>query len=155
MTNFKAAQHHWWPKCVSRHWVDSDGKVGRIEPGGRVIRVPPHKLGSIGNGHHGKLSNKVGFNTTAWDFTFEQEFDNADEQFNDVISWLSSLKHASKVGNAVTDRFQAQPITDDLLRALTECVISLVICSPMNRDALAPYLNVLDFQCRTRIEMRR
>ena len=137
MTNLKSAQHHWWPRCVSRHWVDSDGKVGRIEPGGRVIRVPPHKLGSIGNGHHGKLSNKAGLNTTAWDFTFEQEFANADGRFTDVISWLSSLKHAPSVGNAVGDRFRAQPATDDLLRALTECVISLVIRSPMNRDAFA------------------
>ncbi len=137
MKDLKAAQHHWWPRCVSRHWVDADGKVGRIEPSGRVIRVPPHKLGSIGNGHHGKLSNKAGFDTTDWDFTFEQEFTNADGRFSEVISWLVSLKHAPIVGSDLRDRFRAQPATDDLLRALTECVISLVIRSPMNRDAFA------------------
>ncbi len=138
MAVLKAAQHHWWPRCVSRHWVHSDGKVGRIEPDGRVIRVPPHKLGAIGNGHHGKLSNQVGFDTTAWDFTFEQEFADADDSFPEVISWLCGLKHSPRLGCiAAGDRFQSQPATDEVLRTLTECVISLVVRSPMNRDAFA------------------
>ena len=137
MTKLKGEQHHWWPRCVSRYWADIHGTVGRIEPSGRIVPVLPRGLGSIGNGHHGKLSNKAGFNTTDWDFTFEQEFADADGRFTDVISWLNSLKHAPIVGDALRDRFRAQPATDDLLRALTECVISLVIRSPMNRDAFA------------------
>lgn len=137
MAKLKAEQHHWWPKCVSRHWAGTDGKVSRIEPDGRATRIPPHKLGSIGNGHHGKLSNSAGFSTTDWDFTFEQEFTNADNRFPEVISWLDSLKHLPLNKSSLEARFRAQRATDDQLRALTECAVSLVVRSPMNRDAFA------------------
>lgn len=111
--------------------------VGRVQPDGSVTRVASHRLGAIGDGHHAKLSSLRGFTTTAWDFTFEQDFDDADSRFPEVISWLENLPHSAAADRAGQSLFRAQAATDDQLRALTECVVSLVIRSPMNRETFA------------------
>lgn len=137
MTKLKSANHHWWPKCVSRQWEGEDGKVGRMKPDGTFRRIPSDQLGAIGNGHLGKFGDAGGCATTAWDFTFEQEFSNADSQFPDMISWLRSLKPLTTGEKAPQARFHAQAATDRQLRAVTECAVSLIVRSPMNRDAFA------------------
>jgi hypothetical protein len=128
----KSERHHWWPRCVSQFWVGPDGGTGWIKPDGSEKRIPPAQLGMIGNGHHIKLA-EPGIETP-WDSTFEPEFQKADDHFPSVIEWLESLNRAAAQGS-VTDRFLAQPATDDQLRMLTECVVSLAVRSPMNREA--------------------
>jgi hypothetical protein len=72
MPKLKSARHHWWPRCVSRLWADEDGTTGWIKTDGSVIRIPPDKLGMIGNGHHIKLGRNPG-EMTDWDSSFENE----------------------------------------------------------------------------------
>lgn len=127
---------------MSRHWADADGKTGRIQPDGSVVRVPPHRLGAIGNGHHVKFSNSPEI-FSSWDFTFEQQFAKADDGFPAVIAWLESLDRRMTVGSSLHDRFAAQPATNDQLCALTESIVSLVVRSPMNRDTFGAFADFL------------
>ncbi len=133
MPKLKSARHHWWPECVSSHWVASDAKTGWIRPDGTVIRVPPGQLGRIRNAHHIKLGDRGV--PTPWDRSFENEFNDADSWFPAVISWLSGLERRFLSGRRRQERFVSQSASDDELRRLTECIVSLAVRSPMNREA--------------------
>jgi len=139
VVTLKRQLHHWWPKCVSQHWEGDDGMIGRIQPDGRITRVAAHRLGSIADGHHGKVSNLPGSMTTSWDFSFEKDFDKADSHFPEVISWLESMKTDGAGRESSHTRFRSEDASDDQLRILTECVVSLIVRSPMSRDAFANF----------------
>src|SRR5260370_1394090 len=115
MSKLKSAQHHWWPECVSSHWVNADGKVGWLQPNGNVRFVPPHRLGRIGNAHLLKLGAPG--EITAWDTDFEHQFDKADNEFPSVISWLSALDRRVLTGTRPRARFIAQSTSDEQLSA--------------------------------------
>lgn len=134
MQKIKSAQHHWWPRCVSCHWADEEGKTGRIESNGSVKRLPPDKLGMIGNGHHIKFGNKLG-EQTELDTSFENEFDKADNHFPTVIKWLKQFEQNLIKAPTVCNGFTPQTASDNEIRMLTECVVSLAVRSPMNRQA--------------------
>ena len=134
MPNLKSARHHWWPECVSRYWATEDGTTGWIKPDGQCLRVRPKQLGQIGNGHHIKPSRNFS-HSTRWDTSFECEFDTADNSFPEIISWLKNLNYDFKPSQKLCDRFLEQSAGDDVLRKLTECVVSLAVRSPMNRAA--------------------
>lgn len=134
MPKLKTERHHWWPRSVSRLWAAEDGCTAWIKPDGSEIRVPPDKLGMIGNGHHIKLGDAPG-STTPWDSSFEDEFDVADSNFPSVISWLESLDRKPISNEDLRQRFVPQAATDEQLCALTECIVSLAVRSPLNREA--------------------
>jgi len=134
MAKLKSQRHHWWPRCVSAQWAAEDGTVGWLKPDGSSIRVPAKELGVIGNAHHIKLGRIPG-DSTALDTSFENAFDVADTNFPSVISWLESLRHEFVPGPELRDRFLAEFAPVDKLRLLTECVVSLAVRSPMNREA--------------------
>ncbi len=134
MSNLKSEKHHWWPECVSSHWAAEDGTTGWIKPDGSCIRVPPKKLGLIRNGHHIKLGRNPG-DSTHWDSSFEREFDAADSNFPQIISWLNSLNRDYKPSQKLRDRFLEESADDAALRKLTECVVSLAVRGPLNREA--------------------
>lgn len=134
MPKLKSARHHWWPRCVSTRWAAEDGTTGWIKPDGSSVRVPPHKLGLIGNAHNIKLGRHPS-DSTHWDTSFEKEFDKADSNFPSVISWLESLSYEFMPHSELRSRFLAQPADDNQLRLLTECVVSLAVRGPMNREA--------------------
>lgn len=134
MPKLKTERHHWWPRCVSRFWAAEDGFTTWIKPDGSEIRVPPDKLGMIGNGHHIKLGDASG-SPTPWDSSFEDEFDIADSNFPSVISWLESLNRKLTSNGDLRQRFVPQAATDEQLCALTECIVSLAVRSPLNREA--------------------
>jgi len=134
MAKLKSAKHHWWPECVSAHWVAEDGKTGWLKPDGAVLRVPPKNLGVIGNAHHIKFSSKPG-ETSPFDSCFESEYDVADNCFPEVISWLKSLDRKYLPDLDLSARFVPHDYTSDRLIALTECAVSLAVRSPRNREA--------------------
>src|SRR5690348_5567104 len=134
MPNLKSERHHWWPRCVSRHSAANDGTTGWIKPDGSEKRVPPDKLGLIGNGHHIKLGRTPG-QSTGWDTSFEDEFDIADGSFPALIAWLEGLERRPVAGQDFRPRFVPQAASDDQLRTVTECVVSLAVRGPMNREA--------------------
>ncbi|MCB2252212.1 hypothetical protein KTQ74_09915 [Pseudomonas chlororaphis] len=133
MQKLKSERHHWWPKCVSKHWANQDGFAHLMTPDGVSRRVPPAKLGMIGNGHHIKLS-KDPADGSPWDTSFEAEFDIADHNFPGIISWLSGLSKFECFTRPPMLRFAAQDCTNDQLTMLTECVVSLAVRSPGSRE---------------------
>lgn len=134
MQKLKSARHHWWPQCVSSHWAADDGTVGWLKPDGTCLRLPPKQLGVINSGHHIKLGHREGV-VTSWDTSFESEFDRADTNFPLIISWLEALNHDLPTAEQVAGRFIPHSATDEQLRLLTECVVSLAVRGPMNREA--------------------
>jgi len=134
MSSLKSERHHWWPRCVSRHWAASDGTTGWIRPDGSEKRIPSDKLGVIGNGHHIRLGRASG-QSTLFDQSFEDEFDIADNNFPSVIEWLEGLERREIAGDDLRSRFIPQEASDSQLRLLTECVVSLAVRGPMNREA--------------------
>lgn len=134
MAILKSERHHWWPVCVSRHWAGDDGKTGWLKPDGSAKRLPPSRLGVIGNGHHIKL----GYNgeDSVWDQSFERVFDRADQAFPDLIDWLQGLERKPMRGvKELRQRFFTHPYTDAELVRMTECAVSLAVRGPMNREA--------------------
>lgn len=88
----------------------------------------------IGNGHHIKLGRAPGL-PTGLDESFEDDFDIADSNFPSVIAWLNGLTRQAIEGADLRPRFLPQEASDAQLRALTECVVSLAVRGPMNREA--------------------
>jgi hypothetical protein len=111
-----------------------DGKTGWLKPDGTVVRVPPKKLGRIGNAHHIKFSSTTG-ESSFFDSCFESEYDAADNSFPGVVSWLTSLDREYLPDLDLPERFIPHDYTNDQLIALTECVVSLAVRSPRNREA--------------------
>ncbi|MFN9092431.1 MAG: hypothetical protein ACK5V0_13280 [Alphaproteobacteria bacterium] len=134
MAKLKSERHHWWPVCVSRHWAGEDGKTGWLKPDGSTVRIPPARLGVIGNGHLIKLGRND--EDTAWDQSFERVFDKADDAFSDLIRWLEALERRPvRDVQELRQRFIPQPCTDAELARMTECAVSLAVRGPMNREA--------------------
>tara|TARA_R110001592_G_scaffold283546_1_gene551502 strand:+ start:6442 stop:7383 length:942 start_codon:yes stop_codon:yes gene_type:complete len=139
----KSEKHHWWPNCVSQHWKNSEGMVNWLKPDGKVVIAPPKKFGCIKNGHYIKLAKKPG-DTTFWDQNFEPIFDNADNHFPSVISWLRSLKRENlSQKKAIIDRFIPQVANDEQIEQLVESIVSLVIRSPMHRETAVSTAEVM------------
>jgi len=131
----KSARHHWWPKCVSKHWVGGDGKVGRLTPDGSVRRVSPSSLGSIRNAHLIRLDRG---SPTFWDQDFEEEFSEADATFPRVIQWLKDVGATSDWRpEEERNRYAEIEATQQNLRDLAVCLISLAVRSPSNRESAA------------------
>lgn len=130
----KSAQHHWWPRCVSKHWAGSDGGVSWIAPSGECKRLRPSRLGALTNGHVVEVGASPG-ERTRWDTSFEHEFSRADARFPNVIDWLKQLDRVPQYNALLQERFVPQICDDQVLTDLVESVVSLVIRSPMNREA--------------------
>lgn len=131
----KSERHHWWPECVSQHWQDESGGLHWLLPDGAVRSSTPRNFGVVTNGHFIKLGQTPG-EETVWDQNFEPIFARADDSFPKVIEWLQSLDRRPGPDDRLHEgRFYGQQATDDKLRLLVECLLSLAIRSPMNREA--------------------
>lgn len=130
----KSERHHWWPECVSRHWAAEDGKTGWLKPDGNCVRIPPARLGVIGNGHHIKMGN--GSESSPWDESFERVFDKADSGFPELIKWLETLdRRLVRDAENLRQRFIVSQSDDEKLVLMTECAVSLAVRGPRNREA--------------------
>lgn len=111
--------HHWWPKCVSKHWKDDQGVIRRLSFDGTLCEYKKlEKIGYTTDAHSIKFSEKP----TYFDERFEHCFDFADgnEGFVYIISLLKDLQRNIK------------PLEeeDKVLDILLECLLSLVVRSP-------------------------
>ena len=134
MKKLKSERHHWWPECVSRHWAAEDGKTGWLKPDGSCVRIPPARLGVIGNGHHIKMGS--GGEPSPWDESFERVFDKADSGFPELIRWLEGLDRRPVRGvENLRQRFIVPQCDEEKLVLMTECAVSLAVRGPRNREA--------------------
>ena len=115
-------------------WADGDGLTNRLSPDGEVRRAPPHELGAIGNAHLIRLAAEA--DDGPWDEDFENAFDRADSAFPGVIEWLDGLERVSPSdASSRLERFHAVDVQEARLRILVECLVSLAVRSPMNRES--------------------
>lgn len=131
----KSQRHHWWPETLSEFWKDpEDGFTGWLRPDGSVKRLPPKNLGAITNGHAVKWGKEPD-DRTGCDASFETEFDRADSHFPGVLAWLKSLDRTDQPDAAKPVRFLAVQSNDAEISRLMECLVSLVVRSPVTREA--------------------
>jgi hypothetical protein len=126
----KGENHHWWPKGLSKFWVNEKGIVQRIDYRGSVIPSKPKEFGQISNGH-----NILFENDSPWESTIEHYFDEPDQNMPNIVGWLASLKREVKCENTTKFFSPAQEIEDENLDILRECIISLIVRSPKYRNA--------------------
>lgn len=133
--NMKSQRHHWWPEAVSQFWKSpEDGFTGWLRPDGTLKRLPPKNLGAITNGHAvrwGKDPNDA----SGCDASFEKEFDRADTDFPGIVARLESLNRMDQTDAAKAVRFLAVRLPDIEVARLMECIVSLIVRSPMTRKA--------------------
>lgn len=133
--NLKSAQHHWWPRALSRHWADGDERVHRLTPGGVVIRSRPASFGAVKNAHHIKLGDPE--SPSPFDETFEQKFDTADNSIRSLVSWVDSLaENPLSTSLPLEKRIAPAVARDDQFSSCIECMISLVVRSPRFRASI-------------------
>jgi hypothetical protein len=135
MKKLKSERHHWWPRCISKHWADQEGCVHWLLPDGEVRYAPPQNFGVIGNGHYIKFGKLPGEHSS-WDQNYESEFNSADKNVPQLIDWLESLKRKEPDSSSIlSSRFCPVAASDEEIERLVACMVSLAIRGPMNRQA--------------------
>ena len=117
-------KHHWFPKAMAKTWVDTDGKVSRMNHLGRSRRLHPSATGYVPD-HH----NILWEGGSPWDSTFEPRFDAADNTFGEFTGWLDQIRSDHPFGA----RSKAVPVSDEARAILAECLASLIVRSPRLR----------------------
>lgn len=139
--SLKSAQHHWWPRSLSKFWADDEGQVTGLFADSRVQRAPPQRFGAITNAHHIKIGG-------SWDGTFEPIFNTPDSQFPEMVNWLRGLdiKHC-RSSDDIHERILALSISDERRKCISECLASLVARSPSTRNLIATQVSYFRKEC--------
>jgi hypothetical protein len=125
----KSAQHHWWPRGLSKQWADNNGAVTRLGADGTISTAPPANFGSIGNAHRiGRTED------SPWNASFESSFGDADSSFPELAIWLNSLDKSNDAPKELHRRILAQPLSKVRRQQLSEGIASLVVRSPRSRN---------------------
>lgn len=129
-SKLKSADHHWWPKSLSKGWAADDGCVTQLSWNGREVRLQPHKFGAIRNAHHLKRGED-----SPWNTTFEPVFDAADSNFPYLATWLMALKCKSAgARTSFEKRLLTQPLDPSRKAQLAAALSSLIVRSPRSRN---------------------
>jgi Protein of unknown function (DUF4238) len=130
----RSERHHWWPECVSEHWADDSGGVNWLLPDGAIRRSSPNNFGVIQNGHHIKLGNDPSA-YSPWDENFEVEFQTADSEFPRIIELLETLDRCDPpFERPIPSRVISPAFSDEDFATLVECILSLAVRSPLQRQ---------------------
>lgn len=131
--DLKSANHHWWPRALSKEWGDADGKVGRVDLKGVDRRIPTAKVGGLRNAHQIKLASTKG-ELSVWDENFEHQYDWVDSSIPSLMEKLRAVPFPEKFDMPRRERFDLIQF-DDERDALLGLIVSLVVRSPKNREA--------------------
>jgi hypothetical protein len=124
----RGALHHWWPRKLSEFWADENGAVTWIAPDGTEKSSKPESWGAIRNGH------TVNFGPE-WMASFEGAFSRADTNFPYVVRHLLGVdSDFHQKMRSISKRLYPVKIDDKTLDHLRECLASLVVRSPRNRN---------------------
>jgi hypothetical protein len=129
-SKLKSADHHWWPKGLSKLWAADDGCVTQLSSNGREVRLQPDKFGAIRNAHHLKRGED-----SPWNTTFEHVFNEADSNFPCLAAWLLTLDAKSAGAKAPFEkRLLAQTLNSKRKLELAVALSSLIVRSPRSRN---------------------
>lgn len=126
----RGEKHHWWPKSLSKHWVNEKGLVHRIDSTGKVVRSKPKEFAHISDGHN-ILFNKG----SSWESTIENYFDTPDNAMPQMVRMIEDLR----VEPDGTD-FISYETDFDELNLLRECILSLLVRSPRYRSSISSFV---------------
>jgi hypothetical protein len=130
MKTLKSALHHWWPRSLSKLWVDNDGRVTRLAWDGTTTRSNPANFGAIKNAHHMKFGE-----SNPWNNSFEEIFADADGQFSNLSKWLLSLSTRQTPDNSpLASRLMGHSLPDSQRSRLASTLASLIVRSPRSRN---------------------
>lgn len=132
-TNMKTERHHWWPKCVSKHWEDAEGGINWLRPDGSEKKVNSSGIASINNGHSIKFG-RTPEEKSPWDENFESIFQIPDSNFPGIIEWIETFSHQEIKTKSGRERFITQNSSNKNFLNLIEAITSLAIRSPMTRE---------------------
>ncbi len=127
----RGEDHHWWPESLSKFWVDDEGGTSRLSAQGEIARLTPSGAANISGGHNIEF---VGEGISILE-TFEDLFDRPDSSFPGLVKWLESLADAHL-------EMERRPLCvahssdEQRLDLLYECMLSLVVRSPMFRSRI-------------------
>lgn len=128
----QSANHHWWPRGLSKFWIGVDGKVGCLRRDGedlKVIRTQHQNFGGKRDGH----SQIYGENRhdSPWNRSEEHVFDTVDNNMGQLVEGLE------KMILQVTDKPLAEwhsASNDTMLSdALAPALLSLCLRNPHSR----------------------
>jgi len=128
----KSANHHWWPRGLSKFWRGTDGNVGCVRrdvKGFRTFRTQHKNYGGQRDGH----SHLYGENRhdSPWNRSEEHIFDSVDNSMGQLVNRLK------KMTLQVAERSRAEwhPTTNDtvLRDALAPALLSLCLRNPHSR----------------------
>jgi hypothetical protein len=126
----KSELHHWWPKGLSRFWADTESKVTRLSWNGELLRLEPAKFGAIRNAHRIRLEGP-------WDTSVEPLFDDADGNLPRIVELLEGYPIPEvQPGLSYIHRAVDLAVSPEDRAVLGECLASLVVRCPANRDRL-------------------
>jgi hypothetical protein len=86
-------------------------------PDGTLTRVPPKQLGLIGSARHIRFASTAG-ESSHFDSSFENEFNKADNNFPQIISWLERLEREFIPDQELWKRFLSQPASGHLEKSV-------------------------------------
>jgi hypothetical protein len=127
----KNAVHHWWPQVVSKFWTDESGHVHRIETNGDLTRSLPKSFGGVKN-----ANSILNAEPSVWDFSFESDFDRADNEFPHLIHWLNDTMFRPSTHGPMSGRISAMDLQPEQRETLSECIASLISRSPSFRNRI-------------------
>lgn len=133
----KSEDHHWWPQGLARRWADENGVVHQMLWDGRVIpQSNTRNFGFTRNAHHIRLANARG-EGSPWDESIEKQFSQADGAFPSLAAQLDALT-IEDVQSPTNLRARFRPLSssEDDLRTLILCALSLVVRSPRFRNSI-------------------
>lgn len=133
-------KHHWWPKSLSKHWINVHGHVNRIDCSGNLVSSNPKEFGQISDGHNMLLSK-----TSVWNSTVEGFFDIPDGAMSSIVDMLKKL--CTSNNSCISSEIEND---SDKLNLLRECLISLLIRSPLYRYNITQNL----YKYRSHIDKR-
>ena len=128
----QSANHHWWPRGLSKFWIGMDGKVGCVRRDGgdfKVIRTQHQNFGGKRDGH----SHIFGENRhdSPWNRSDEHVFDGVDNNMGMLVEHLEKI--ALQTQNAKLAKWNPIHSNPVLRDELAPAMLSLCLRNPHSR----------------------
>lgn len=133
----RSKRHHWWPVCHSKHWVDEEGCITKIDAAGVCVRTTPSNIAVIG--HYNSIVRADGTRDCALETFFADEIEHfAAPIIARLAQELDRDMELERHYDYELLARQAKQIRSDGFVPRTEAYS--IRCSPKERGALSRYI---------------
>lgn len=128
----QSANHHWWPRGISKFWKGNDGNVGCVrkdDDNFKTFRTQHQNLGGKRNGHSQLYTeNRHG---SPWNRSEEHVFDSVDDNMGMLVGILEKI--ALQAVTPTQTEWYPAPNDPALRDALAPALLSLCLRNPHSR----------------------